>query len=117
MVVCPLASDIPQDGGTQGHTYITFELAKKIKQDQQMAGAHCLMRPSVVGRKLPRSLGICRAYIGKALEYGFDAAFVNVAHRFGMVEPDPELLKLVEAYAKLDGSAENKEKAAMLMDK
>ena len=115
--VCPLASDIPQADDMPGHTYITFEIAKKIKQDRQIAGVHCLMRPSVVGRKLPRSVGICRAYIGKALEYGFDAAFVNVAHRFGMVEPDPELLKLVEAYAKLDGSAENKEKAETLMNR
>jgi methylenetetrahydrofolate reductase (NADPH) len=116
LVVYPLASDIPQADDMQGHTYITFEIAKKIKQDRQIAGVHCLMRPSVVGRKLPRSVGICRAYIGKALEYGFDAAFVNVAHRFGMVEPDPELLKLVDAYAKLDGSVESKEKAAILID-
>lgn len=73
--------------------------------------------PGAVGQKLPRSLGICRAYIGKALEYGFDAAFVNVARRFGMVEPDPKLLELVDAYTKLDGTAENKEKAETLMNR
>ena len=115
--VRPLALDMPQTDEMQGQTYITFETAKKIKQDRQIAGAHCLMRPSVVGQKLPRSLGLCRAYIGKALEYGFDAAFVNVAHRFGMVEPDPELLELVDAYAKLDGTAKNKEKVETLMNR
>ena len=46
----------------------------------------------------------------------FNAAFVNVAHQYGLVEPDPELLKLVEACAKIDGLAEHKEKAAMLIE-
>jgi methylenetetrahydrofolate reductase (NADPH) len=117
LVVCPLVLDIPQTDDMQGHTYVTFEIAKKIKQDRRMAGVHCLMRPTVVGKTLPRSLGICRAYIAKGLEYGFDAAFVNVAHRFGIVEPDPELLKLVDAYAKLGGAAKNKEKAETLMNR
>ncbi|MHC4394261.1 MAG: methylenetetrahydrofolate reductase C-terminal domain-containing protein [Planctomycetota bacterium] len=114
--VCPLAADMPEANGTPGQTYLMFEAARKIKQDRRTAGAHCLMRPSVVGRELPRSLGVCRAYVGKALEYGFDAAFVDVTHQFGMVEPDPELLKLVDAYTKMDGSAERKEKATGLIN-
>ena len=49
------------------------------------------------------------------MEYGLDAAIVNVAHRYGQVEPDPELLELVDAYAKMDGSAERLNKAMALM--
>jgi len=115
--ISPLVKDITQADNAPGQTYITFETAKKIKQDKQMQGIHCLMRPGIAGRQLPRSFGICRAYIGKALEYGFDAAFVAVARRFGMVESDAELLKLVEACVKIDGSAERREKAAMLIEK
>ncbi len=115
--ICPLSSDIPHADGMPGHTHITFKIAQKIKNDRQMASAHCLTRPGAAGQKLPRSLGICRAYIGKALEYGFDAAFVNVADRFGVVQPDPELIKLVDAYAKLDGTTKNKEEAEILMNR
>jgi hypothetical protein len=30
-----------------------------------------------------RRIGIARAYVAKAMEYGLDAGIVNVAHRFG----------------------------------
>jgi hypothetical protein len=42
---------------------------------------------------------------------------VNTAHHYGLVEPDPELLALVDAYAKMDGSSENLNKTMMLMGK
>ena len=74
------------------------------------------MRPSTVGRKLPHTIGVCRAYIARAIEYGLDAAFVNVAHRYGLVEPDPELFKLIDAYANRDGSVERNQQAAMVID-
>ena len=51
------------------------------------------------------------------MEYGLDAAIVNVAHKFGLVEPAPELVELVDAYAKMDGSAERMNKAMELMSK
>jgi methylenetetrahydrofolate reductase (NADPH) len=114
--VCPLAADLPQKDGVPGRTYVTFETARKIKQDRQMAGVHCLIRPGAVGQKLPRSLGICRAYVGKAIEYGFDAALVNVAHKYGLIAPDQELLELIDAYAKMDGSAKSKQTEAILMN-
>ena len=82
-----------------------------------MRGVHCLVRPGTVGRKLLRSLGISRAYVTKAMEYGLDAAFVNPAKRFGLLEPAGELLELVDAYAKMDASAKSREKAVMLTDK
>jgi hypothetical protein len=51
------------------------------------------------------------------MEYGLDAGIVNVAHHYGLVEPAPDLLELVDAYAKMDGSAERMNRAATLMRK
>jgi len=51
------------------------------------------------------------------MEYGLDAAIVNVAHRYGSVEPAPELLELINAYAKMDGSTERVNSAMQLMTK
>jgi hypothetical protein len=69
-------------------------------------------------RDLPgRKIGLCRAYVAKAMEYGLDSGIVNVSHHYGLVEPDGELLELVDAYAKMDGSAERMNKAMSLMSK
>ena len=51
-----------------------------------------------------RKTGVCRAYIAKAIEYGLDAAIVNTSHRYCLVEPDLDLLEMVDAFAKIDGS-------------
>ena len=81
-----------------------------------MNGVHFIGGISNCARDLPaRKTGVCRAYVAKAMEYGLDASIVNVAHHYGQVDPDPELLELVEAYAKIDGSAEKLNKAMMLM--
>jgi hypothetical protein len=55
--------------------------------------------------------------LGKAIEYGLDAAIVNVAHRYGHVEPALELLELVDVFAKMDGSSERLNEAMSLMGK
>ena len=83
-----------------------------------MEGVHCVLWVSNCVRDLPgRKVGVCRAYVAKAMEYGLDAAIVNVAHRYGSVEPAPELLELVSAYARMDGSAEKMYEAIQLMGK
>jgi hypothetical protein len=51
------------------------------------------------------------------MEYGLDAGIVNVAHHYGLIEPAAELLELVDAYAKMDGSPERLNKAITLMGK
>ena len=112
MEVCALASESQKSDDDPGCMYVTFEAAKKISHDKQMSGVHCIMRPFMACNKLKRTIGITRAYLNKALEYGFDAAFVNVAAQYGLVEPDPELLKFVEAFIEMDGSVEKKENAA-----
>jgi len=116
--VFPLVIDMPMTAGVPSYTYRAFETIKKIKSDPQMKGVHCLLGISNSVQDLPgRKIGVARAYLAKAMEYGLDAAIVNVAHRYGQVEPDPELLELVDAYAKMDGSAEKTNKAMMLMSK
>ncbi|HUS72142.1 MAG TPA: dihydropteroate synthase [Sedimentisphaerales bacterium] len=114
--VFPLAIDMPMEPGVPGYTYRAFETIKKIKNDQKMKGVHCSLGISNCVRDLPgRKIGLCRAYAAKAMEYGLDAAIVNVAHHYGQVEPDPALLALVDAYAKMDGSPERMNKAMTLM--
>jgi len=114
--VFPLAIDMPMEPNVPGYTYRAFETIKKIKSDPVMKGVHCSLGVSNCVRDLPgRKIGVCRAYVAKAMEYGLDAAIVNVAHHYGQVEPDPELLELVDAYAKMDGSPEKMNKAMMLM--
>ncbi len=116
--VFPLAIDMPMEPNVPGYTYRAFETIKKIKSDSKMKDVHFSLGVSNCARDLPgRKVGVCRAYIAKAMEYGLDAAIVNVAHRFGQVEPDPELMELVDAYAKLDGSADKLNRAMELMGK
>jgi len=116
--VFPLAIDMPMEPGVPGYTYRAFETIKNIKNDPKMKGVHCSLGISNCVRDLPgRRIGICRAYVAKAMEYGLDAAIVNIAHHYGLVEPAPELLELVDAYAKMDGSAERLDKATELMSK
>jgi 5-methyltetrahydrofolate corrinoid/iron sulfur protein methyltransferase len=114
--VFPLAIDMPMEPNVPGYTYRAFETIRKIKTDPKMRGVHCSLGVSNSVRDLPgRRVGVCRAYVAKAMEYGLDAAIVNVAHRYGSVEPAPELLELVDAYAKMDGSVEQMNKAMELM--
>jgi 5-methyltetrahydrofolate corrinoid/iron sulfur protein methyltransferase len=116
--VFPLAIDMPMEPNVPGYTYRAFETIKKIKSDLEMKGVHCSLGVSNSVRDLPgRKIGVCRAYVAKAMEYGLDAAIVNVAHHYGSVEPAPELLELVDAYAKMDGSPERMNKAMELMGK
>jgi 5-methyltetrahydrofolate corrinoid/iron sulfur protein methyltransferase len=114
--VFPLAIDMPMEPNVPGYTYRTFETMKKIKSDPKMKAVHFSLGISNCARDLPaRKVGVCRAYVAEAMEYGLDAAIVNVAHHYGQVEPAAELLELVNAYAKMDGSARNLNKAMELM--
>ncbi len=116
--VFPLAIDMAMESGVPGYTYRAFETIKKIKRDPAMKGVHCSLGISNCAADLPgRRIGVCRAYAAKAMECGLDAGIVNVAHHYGLIEPAPDLMELVDAYAKMDGSAERTEKAMVLMSK
>jgi len=114
--VFPLAIDMPMEPNVPGYTYRAFETIKKIKNDANMKGVHCSLGVSNSVRDLPgRRIGVCRAYLAKAIEYGLDTGIVNVAHHYGRVDPAPELLELVDAFVKMDGSAERMNKSMELM--
>jgi len=116
--VFPLAIDMPMEPNVPGFTYRAFETIKKIKKEPIMKGVHCSLGVSNAVRDLPgRRIGVCRAYLAKAMEYGLDAAIVNVGHHYGEVEPAEELMELVDAFAKMDGSAERQSRAMSLMGK
>jgi 5-methyltetrahydrofolate corrinoid/iron sulfur protein methyltransferase len=114
--VFPLAIDMPMEPDVPGYTYRAFETIKKIKSNPKMKNVHFSLGVSNSVRDLPgRKVGVCRAYVAKAMEYGLDAGIVNTAHHYGEVEPDQELLELVDSYAKMDGSMEKMTKAMELM--
>jgi len=95
-----------------------FRDDQKIKTEPKFKGVHCSLGISNSVRDLPgRRIGVCRAYVAKAMEYGLDAGIVNIAHHYGTVAPDPELLELVDAYAKMDGSMDKMSVAMDLMAK
>jgi 5,10-methylenetetrahydrofolate reductase len=114
--VFPLAIDMPMEPGIPGYTYRTFETIKRIRSDPRMKGVHCSLGVSNSVRDLPaRKIGVCRAYVAKAMEYGLDAGIVNTTHQYGSVAAPPELLELVDAYAHMDGSMERMTRAMELM--
>jgi 5-methyltetrahydrofolate corrinoid/iron sulfur protein methyltransferase len=116
--VFPLAIDMPMEPNVPGYTYRAFETIKRIKSDPKMKGVHCSLGVSNCARDLPgRKIGVCRAYAAKAMEYGLDAGIVATAHHYGLSEADAELLELVDAYAKMDGSPERTSRATELMTK
>jgi hypothetical protein len=105
--VFPLAIDMPMMPGVPGYTHRAFETIRAIKSDPEMKGVHFSMGISNCCRDLPgRKIGICRAYVEKAMEYGLDAGIVNVAHHYGATPADPGLVELVAAYAAMDGDME-----------
>jgi len=114
--VTPLVDDTTQEGAA-GSTYRTFETIKKIKSDVMMKKAHFMLGISNCSPNLPRKSGVCRAYAAKAMEYGMDAGVVNTAHHYGLTPVAEDLFKLVDAYAKMDGSADKAQNAKSLMEK
>jgi methylenetetrahydrofolate reductase (NADPH) len=114
--VFPLAIDMPMQPGVPGYTYRTFNTIKKIKTDPQLKGCHFSLGVTNCVRDLPaRKIGVTRAYVEVAMRYGLDAGIVNVSHHLGNSPADADLVKLVEAYADLDGSPEKLNTAMMLM--
>jgi cobalamin-dependent methionine synthase I len=114
--VFPLAIDMPMMPDVPGYTYRAFETIKAIKNLPEMKGVHFSMGVSNCCRDLPgRKIGICRAYVEKAMEYGLDAGIVNAAHKFGAKPADPKLVELVAAYAAMDGDMDKTNDAIELM--
>ena len=114
--VFPLAIDMPMNLGEPSYTYKTFQTMKKIKSDPKMKGVHFSGGITNCARDLPaRKIGVMRAFVHKAMEYGLDAGIVNPKHNLTGGNVDPELLKLVDAFGNIDGSMDKLNDAMMLM--
>jgi len=115
-VAAALMSDLPDSAGVANRTYKTFRIIKNIKSDPAMKKGHCLLKINQATAGIPRrKVGVARAYVAKAMEYGLDAAFVDVTHHYGESPADPKLLELINAYAEMDGSPEKRNNAEKLM--
>lgn len=114
--IFPLAIDMPMQPGESGYTYKTFEAIKKIKSDPEMKGVHFTGGISNSARDLPgRKVGVMRAFVHKGMEYGLDSGIVHVKSHLAEGEPDAELMKMVTAFAEMDGSADKMTESMMLM--
>jgi 5,10-methylenetetrahydrofolate reductase len=114
--VFPLVIDMPMAADTPGYTYRTFETMRRIKADREMKGVHLSLGITNAVRDLPgRRTGVTRAYLAKAMEYGLDAAIVNVMHDYGKRPPAAELLDFVGVFARQDGSAAAAQRAVGAM--
>ncbi len=115
-MVFPLAIDMPMMPGDTGYTFNTMQAIKAIMTDEKMKGVHTSIGLSNSVQNLPgRKIGVCRAYMHIARQYGLDGAIVNMFHNYDGGELDQELVELVEVFAGLDGSSENTDKAMMVM--
>jgi 5-methyltetrahydrofolate corrinoid/iron sulfur protein methyltransferase len=116
--VFPLAIDMPMQPGVPSYTYRTFELIRKIRNNPRLRGVHISLGISNAVRDFPaRKIGVLRAYVKKAMDNGLDAGIINTSHHYGLVEPDPQLMKLVDAFAGIDGTNERLNYAMDLMGK
>ena len=114
--VFPLAIDMPMQPGVPSFTYRTFNTIKRIKTDPQLKKCHFSLGITNSVRNLPaRRIGVTRAYVEVAMRYGLDAGIINVSHHLGLKPADPELVRLVEAFANMDGSNEKTMEAMKLM--
>ena len=115
--VVPVAEDKSAEPNAASFTCQTFETIRKIRRNRKFKGVRVALQVENSGRNFPaRKIGLCRAYAAKAMEYGMDAVIADIGPNYGMSDPDEELLELVDAFAKLDGSIQSRDKARKLMD-
>jgi 5,10-methylenetetrahydrofolate reductase len=111
-----LMKDMPESPGVANQTYKAFRIMKNIKGNSATKKCHCLLNTNLAMFGIPsRAVGVCRAYVARAMEYGLDAAFVDVTHHYGESPADAKLLELVDAYVQMDGTAEKRDNAEKLM--
>jgi cobalamin-dependent methionine synthase I len=90
------------------HTHNSFHAIEAIRRDPDLSACHAVLGASnwVYGAK-KRRIGHLRAYIAVAMQYGLDAAIVDVAKKFGVEPAPPELMEFVEGFVALDGGPDS----------
>ena len=112
-----LAKDIPAQMGDISTTHKTFEAIKRLKKNSATAKGHSALRVTIAAFGMPRGIGVCRAYVDKAIEYGMDAGVVNVAHKYGSVPAAKDLVAQIDTIANINGTVAAHEKALELQAK
>jgi len=111
-----LMKDMPESSGIANQTYKAFRIIQSLKHDSATNKSHCLLKINRATDGIPsRKVGVARAYVAKAMEYGLDAAFVDVTRHYGESPADAKLLQLIDAYAEMDGSSGKRQNANKLM--
>ena len=114
--VCSLMDDIPA-APEPGAACRSFEAIHKIMTASGMKGVHTLFDIAACTKGLPgRRIGVCRAWLDKARQFGLDTAVVNVLHQYGLKPSAPDLLDLADAFAMQDGSQQAYQRAQKLLD-
>ena len=96
--VGPLGADMV------GYTKRTFEGIHSIRNDPEMKGVHICIGLSNCSDGLPRRRGTNKAYLRVAIDYGVDAAILDVVSIEEDEGVDPNLLRLVRQVAEEGGS-------------
>ncbi len=106
----------PMGNPKASHTHNSFHAIRKIRQDPEMKGVHLALGVSnwVYGAK-KRRIGHIRAFIAVAQKYGLDTVIVDVARKFGITPPAPELMGFVESFVALEGGDDDMMNYSMAM--
>ncbi len=112
----PLAIDMPMSPDEKGRTFAAFEAIKAINNNPKFDGVHFSLGVSNCARDLPaRRIGVIKAYLVKAMEYGLDAAIIDVRRDWFATQTDPQLYEMVSAFAAIDGCPDKLMDAVKLM--
>jgi methylenetetrahydrofolate reductase (NADPH) len=90
-----------------GYSYCSFQAMRRIMQNEEMKGVGTILGISNLTRDFPsgRKIGVLRAYVHLAMQYGLTAAIVDVEKDFGLKPPeDDEIVEIVRAFVEHDGS-------------
>jgi len=107
-----LTKDLPEKPGLANQTYKAFRIIRSIKNGSATKKCHCLLNTNLAMFSVTsRAVGVCRAYVARAMEYGLDAAYVDVTRHYGESPADPKLVELIDAFVDMDGSPEKRANA------
>lgn len=116
--VLALADDKAEMPDVPSHTHVIFNAIQRIKQDRHLKQLHCCLAVNDATAKLPgRKIGVCRAYVAAAMEYGMDACIADAQKAYGESPADGQLQAMVTAFAHMNGAADQAQEAKERLDK
>jgi len=92
-----------------GYSYCSFNAMRRIMQNDEMRGVGTILGISNLTRDFPsgRKIGVLRAYVHLAMQYGLTAAIVDVEKDFGLKPPeDEDIVGIVRSFVEYDGTPE-----------